>query len=167
MRRGHRRPSDVTVVMSAPDPTADAAGEPDASLRKAGKPTCAATSGSWARRTASTVCCTPSTTTSTSSAATTATSRCWATATVSPSCEALSQRARHRPLGHVHRPRRPDEITHWLSSADLGVTPDPMCEFNDRSTMNKTLEYMAHGLPVIAFDLTETRRSAEACRRLT
>lgn len=57
---------------------------------------------------------------------------------------------------------KPDEITHWLSSADLGLTPDPMCAFNDRSTMNKTLEYMAHGLPVVAFDLTETRRSAGA-----
>jgi len=52
------------------------------------------------------------------------------------------------------------EICRWLSSSDLGVTPDPMCEFNDRSTMNKTLEYMAYGLPLVAFDLTETRRSA-------
>lgn len=51
-------------------------------------------------------------------------------------------------------------IGRWLSSADLGVTPDPPNEFNDRSTMNKTLEYMAHELPVVATDLTETRRSA-------
>ena len=51
-------------------------------------------------------------------------------------------------------------ICRWLSSSDLGVTPDPMCKFNDRSTMNKTLEYMAYGLPLVAFDLTETRRSA-------
>lgn len=51
-------------------------------------------------------------------------------------------------------------IGRWLSSADLGVTPDPPSEFNDRSTMNKTLEYMAHELPVVATDLTETRRSA-------
>lgn len=56
-------------------------------------------------------------------------------------------------------------IGRWLSSADLGVTPDPPSEFNDRSTMNKTLEYMAHELPVVASDLTETRRSAgEAAR---
>jgi len=54
------------------------------------------------------------------------------------------------------------EISRWLSSSDMGVTPDPMCEFNDRSTMNKTLEYMAHGLPQVAFSLTETRRSAGA-----
>jgi glycosyltransferase involved in cell wall biosynthesis len=32
---------------------------------------------------------------------------------------------------------------------------------NDKSTMNKILEYMAHGLPVVLYDLTEGRRSAE------
>ncbi|NED95105.1 glycosyltransferase family 4 protein [Phytoactinopolyspora alkaliphila] len=53
-----------------------------------------------------------------------------------------------------------DELNHWLSTADVGVTPDPPCEFNDRSTMNKTLEYMAHGVPVVASDLKETRRCA-------
>ncbi len=62
----------------------------------------------------------------------------------------------------VHFTGRVDHeaIGRWLSSADLGVTPDPPSEFNDRSTMNKTLEYMAHELPVVATDLTETRRSA-------
>ena len=67
----------------------------------------------------------------------------------------------------VHFTGRVDHaaIGRWLSSADLGVTPDPPSEFNDRSTMNKTLEYMAHELPVVATDLTETRRSAgEAAR---
>ena len=67
----------------------------------------------------------------------------------------------------VHFTGRVDHtaIGRWLSSADLGVTPDPPSEFNDRSTMNKTLEYMAHELPVVASDLTETRRSAgEAAR---
>lgn len=48
----------------------------------------------------------------------------------------------------------------WLSSAHIGITPDPPCEFNERSTMNKTLEYMSHGVPVIATDLRETRRCA-------
>jgi glycosyltransferase involved in cell wall biosynthesis len=47
-----------------------------------------------------------------------------------------------------------------LSTAAVGLTPDPPSPFNDRSTMNKTLEYMAFGLPVIAFDLAETRASA-------
>lgn len=47
-----------------------------------------------------------------------------------------------------------------LSTADVGLSPDPRNPLNDVSTMNKTLEYMAFGLPVVAFDLTETRVSA-------
>lgn len=54
----------------------------------------------------------------------------------------------------------PAEIARWLSTADLGVTPDPKNPFNDKSTMNKTLEYMAYELPVVGFDLVENRRSA-------
>lgn len=53
-----------------------------------------------------------------------------------------------------------EEISRWLSSAHVGVTPDPLTPFNDCSTMNKTLEYMAHGVPVVATDLKETRRCA-------
>ncbi len=53
------------------------------------------------------------------------------------------------------------EIGRWLSSADIGVTPDPKTRFNDLSTMNKTLEYMVYSLPVVATDLMETRRSAQ------
>ncbi len=47
-----------------------------------------------------------------------------------------------------------------LSTADIGLSPDPKNPLNDLSTMNKTLEYMAFGLPVVAFDLKETRVSA-------
>ncbi len=54
----------------------------------------------------------------------------------------------------------PEEIARWLSTADLGVTPDPKNDFNDKSTMNKTLEYMAYELPVVGFDLVENTRSA-------
>ena len=53
-----------------------------------------------------------------------------------------------------------DELGRWLSTADLGVTPDPQNEFNHRSTMNKTLEYMAHEVPVVATALQETKRCA-------
>ncbi|WP_233507509.1 glycosyltransferase family 4 protein, partial [Jiangella anatolica] len=52
------------------------------------------------------------------------------------------------------------ELGRWLSTADVGVTPDPPCEFNHRSTMNKTLEYMAHEVAVVATDLRETMRCA-------
>ncbi len=52
------------------------------------------------------------------------------------------------------------EITRYLSSADLGLGPDPYSPLNNVSTMNKTMEYMAFGLPVVSFDLNETRVSA-------
>lgn len=48
-----------------------------------------------------------------------------------------------------------------LSSADLGIDPDPKNPWSDKSTMNKIVEYMYFGLPVVAFDLTEHRVSAE------
>lgn len=54
-----------------------------------------------------------------------------------------------------------DMIRRWLSSADVGIAPDPPSDFNDRSTMNKVMEYMAYGLPVVMYDLRENRRSAE------
>lgn len=53
-----------------------------------------------------------------------------------------------------------DDAFEWLSAADVGLSADPPGPLNDKSTMNKTLEYMAFGLPVVAHDLTETRVSA-------
>jgi glycosyltransferase involved in cell wall biosynthesis len=47
-----------------------------------------------------------------------------------------------------------------LSSADVCLSPDPRNELNDVSTMNKVVEYMAMGVPVVSFDLTEARVSA-------
>jgi glycosyltransferase involved in cell wall biosynthesis len=58
--------------------------------------------------------------------------------------------------------RVPDEVvSEVLSTADLGLCPDPLNPLNDVSTMNKTMEYMAFELPVVAFDLKETRVSAD------
>ena len=58
--------------------------------------------------------------------------------------------------------RVPDEVVaEVLSTADLGLSPDPLNPLNDVSTMNKTMEYMAFELPVVAFDLKETRVSAD------
>jgi glycosyltransferase involved in cell wall biosynthesis len=63
---------------------------------------------------------------------------------------------------YVELPGRvPDEtVLDVLSTAEVGLSPDPKNPLNDVSTMNKTLEYMAFGLPVVAFDLKETRISA-------
>jgi glycosyltransferase involved in cell wall biosynthesis len=58
--------------------------------------------------------------------------------------------------------RAPDElVTKIMSTADAGLSPDPKNPLNDVSTMNKTMEYMAFELPVVAFDLRETRVSAQ------
>jgi glycosyltransferase involved in cell wall biosynthesis len=53
-----------------------------------------------------------------------------------------------------------DELAAYLSTADVCVAPDPSNPMNDKSTMNKILEYMAYSRPVVLYDLTEGRRSA-------
>jgi glycosyltransferase involved in cell wall biosynthesis len=58
--------------------------------------------------------------------------------------------------------RAPDDlVAQIMSTADVGLSPDPKNPLNDVSTMNKTMEYMAFELPVVAFDLRETRVSAD------
>lgn len=47
-----------------------------------------------------------------------------------------------------------------LSSADVLVNPDRPSELNDKSTMNKIVEYMALAKPIVQFDMTEGRFSA-------
>jgi glycosyltransferase involved in cell wall biosynthesis len=57
--------------------------------------------------------------------------------------------------------RVPDStVAAILSTATMGISPDPENQMNEFCTMNKTMEYMAFGLPVVAFDLRETRVSA-------
>ena len=53
-----------------------------------------------------------------------------------------------------------DELSAYLSTAEVCVAPDPKNEMNDKSTMNKILEYMAYARAVVLFDLAEGRRSA-------
>jgi glycosyltransferase involved in cell wall biosynthesis len=64
--------------------------------------------------------------------------------------------------GHVEfTGRAPDELVKKvMSSADVGLSPDPKNPLNDVSTMNKTMEYMSFELPIVAFDLLETKVSA-------
>jgi glycosyltransferase involved in cell wall biosynthesis len=49
-----------------------------------------------------------------------------------------------------------------LNTADVCVNPDVANDMNDKSTMNKIMEYMALGKPIVQFDLTEGRCSAQA-----
>ncbi len=53
-----------------------------------------------------------------------------------------------------------EQLAAYLSTADVGVAPDPSNPMNDKCTMNKVLEYMAYGCPVVLFDLPEGRRTA-------
>lgn len=55
-----------------------------------------------------------------------------------------------------------DRLVRYLSAADICVDPDPSCEYNDRSTMIKMMEYMAYAKPIVAFDLPEHRVTAES-----
>ena len=53
-----------------------------------------------------------------------------------------------------------DQVAAYFSTATLGVAPDRATPMNDKSTMNKVMEYMSFGLPVVLYDLTEGRRTA-------
>ena len=58
--------------------------------------------------------------------------------------------------------RVPDEeMLAMLNTADVCVNPDIANEMNDKSTMNKIMEYMALAKPIVQFDLTEGRFSAQ------
>ncbi len=48
-----------------------------------------------------------------------------------------------------------------LSTADVCVNPDRVTVMNDLSTMNKIMEYMALGKPIVQFDVREGRFSAQ------
>jgi glycosyltransferase involved in cell wall biosynthesis len=48
-----------------------------------------------------------------------------------------------------------------LSTSDVCVNPDRVTAMNDISTMNKIMEYMALGKPIVQFDLVEGRISAQ------
>jgi glycosyltransferase involved in cell wall biosynthesis len=54
-----------------------------------------------------------------------------------------------------------DEFLEMLNTADVCVNPDVANEMNDKSTMNKIMEYMALAKPIVQFDLTEGRFSAQ------
>ena len=48
-----------------------------------------------------------------------------------------------------------------LNTADICVNPDEYNVMNDKSTMNKIMEYMALAKPIVQFDLTEGRFTAQ------
>jgi glycosyltransferase involved in cell wall biosynthesis len=58
--------------------------------------------------------------------------------------------------------RVPDQaLLEMLNTSDVCANPDVANEMNDKSTMNKIMEYMALGKPIVQFDLAEGRFSAQ------
>jgi glycosyltransferase involved in cell wall biosynthesis len=55
-----------------------------------------------------------------------------------------------------------ETVGDYLATADIGLQPDPKNARTDLATAVKTMEYMAWGVPVVAFDLEETRRTVGA-----
>jgi glycosyltransferase involved in cell wall biosynthesis len=53
-----------------------------------------------------------------------------------------------------------EKVGSYLATADVGVAPDPLNPLNDKSTMIKIFDYMAHSLPVVLYDLKEGRCTA-------
>ena len=70
-----------------------------------------------------------------------------------------------RTLGLEHVVRFPGwldraSLSSLLASADVCIAPDPSNPLNDRSTMVKVMDYMAHARAIASYDLPETRHSA-------
>lgn len=51
-------------------------------------------------------------------------------------------------------------LLEYLNTADVCVNPAEYNEMNDKATMNKVMEYMALGKPIVQFDLTEGKFTA-------
>lgn len=81
-----------------------------------------------------------------------------------PHLEALKQKCKEMKIDDIFEftGRVSDQVMlDYLNTADICVNPDEYNEMNDKSTMNKVLEYMALGKPIVQFDLTEGKYSAK------
>ena len=81
-----------------------------------------------------------------------------------PHLEALRKQSHAMGLDDIveFTGRVPDDtLLDYLNTADVCVNSDEYNAMNDKSTMNKILEYMALGKPIVQFDLTEGRYSAQ------
>ncbi len=56
-----------------------------------------------------------------------------------------------------------EKIKYYLETSDICVEPAPSSALNDHSTFIKIMEYMAVSKPIVAFDLKESRYSADGC----
>ncbi|WP_130837068.1 glycosyltransferase family 4 protein [Lachnoclostridium sp. Marseille-P6806] len=87
----------------------------------------------------------------------------WGVVGDGPHLEELRRQAEEMGLGDCveFTGRIPDgPMLEYLNTADVCVNCDEYNRMNDMSTMNKILEYMALGKPIVQFDLKEGRYSA-------
>jgi glycosyltransferase involved in cell wall biosynthesis len=80
-----------------------------------------------------------------------------------PALKSMMELAKHLGVSdYMSFPGRvPDrDVLETLCTADVCVNPDRVNEMNDKSTMNKIMEYMAMGRPIVQFDVAEGRYSA-------
>ena len=88
----------------------------------------------------------------------------WGVVGGGPHLEALRKQSHEMGLDDIleFTGRVSDEVLlDFLNTADVCVNSDEYNAMNDKSTMNKILEYMALGKPIVQFDLTEGRFSAQ------
>jgi glycosyltransferase involved in cell wall biosynthesis len=78
-----------------------------------------------------------------------------------PQLQALAQELKLDEYVHFTGWVSWNDIGRYLAVADVGLSPDPQNGSNEYCTMIKVLEYMAMGKPIVAFDLAETRNTAQ------
>jgi len=54
-----------------------------------------------------------------------------------------------------------ERVYEIIYAADICLSSEPLNEYNDNSSFTKIVEYMALGKPIVAFDLKETRFTAQ------
>lgn len=59
-----------------------------------------------------------------------------------------------------------ERLVEILASCDVCISPEPKNRLNEHSTLIKVAEYMAVGKPIVAFDLHETRTTAQGAATL-
>jgi len=52
------------------------------------------------------------------------------------------------------------EVENRLRCVDIGISPEPLNPYNTHSTFLKVMDYMTLGIPIVSFDLVESRYSA-------
>jgi glycosyltransferase involved in cell wall biosynthesis len=79
--------------------------------------------------------------------------------------QALAAALQLTPYVHFTGWVNDETLLRYLASVDICLDPDPRNAFSDRSSMIKMTEYMALGKPIVAFDLTEHRVTAQDAAR--